>query len=71
MVFGFAMPIPLGKRQSMSIGWNIQFQYSVATNITYLETYPPILSKSARSKRSNQLSDRAVVYQTLENILSE
>lgn len=66
------MPIEIGRRQSLSIGWNFQFIYQVATNITQLETYPPILSsKSLKSKRSFPISDRATIYKALENILNK
>lgn len=60
----------LGSKQSMAVGWNLQYQYSEAQNVTQLETYPPIVSRS-REKRdqSHSLSDRAIAYIGIESVL--
>lgn len=66
------MPIPLGIKQSMAIGWNLQWQYPCATNITQLQSYPPVVGKS-RDKRNieneDRPSDRALAYKGFEDIL--
>lgn len=58
----------MGSKQSMACGWNFQFQYGVATNITDLQVYPPIISKS-RERRSNYISDRRLAYLSVENMI--
>lgn len=64
------IPIKLGSRQSMAIGWNFQAQYNVPTNISQLIQFPPDYSKKSISKRELATSDRAVVYTALEEILN-
>lgn len=57
----------------MAIGWNFQAQYSVPTNITQLEQYPPDYdTRRLVNKRElpDTQSDRLVVYQALEQILN-
>lgn len=67
-MIAIAIPVKLGSKQSMACGWNLQFQYAEATNITQLQVYPPIIAKS-RERRSNYISDRRLAYLTIENMI--
>lgn len=69
LVVGIGIPVPLGMRQSMAIGWNFQFQYAEATNASQLHTYPPIIGKSVQ-KRDLHVNDRALAYQGIEALLN-
>ncbi|KAJ8950574.1 hypothetical protein NQ318_015707 [Aromia moschata] len=69
LVLGFGTPVKLGSKQSMAVGWNFQFQYPEATNITQLQVYPPVVSSRAREKREMQESDRSLFYMAVEGIL--
>lgn len=68
MVIGIGIPIKLGTKQSMAVGWNFQAQYALPQNITYLEQYPPDYDRSI-SKRETTVSDRRVLYDAVEGIL--
>lgn len=70
LVLGIAIPVKLGSRQSMAIGWNFQYQYSEAQNASQIETYPPIVSRS-RDKRDQKdiWNDRALAYLAIESML--
>lgn len=70
LVIGIAIPVKLGSRQSMAIGWNFQYQYAEAQNASQIETYPPIVSRS-RDKRdqTSTKSDRALAYLGIESML--
>ncbi|KAJ8977384.1 hypothetical protein NQ317_001985 [Molorchus minor] len=70
LVLGFGIPVKLGTKQSMAVGWNFQFQYADPTNITALRDYPPVVSSRSREKREIQKSDRSLFYKGLENILN-
>lgn len=70
IVISFGIPIKLGSKQSLAWGWNLQFQYATPTNITELEEYPPIISRS-RSKREQFTSDRALAYLGIETIMNK
>ncbi|KAJ3666006.1 hypothetical protein Zmor_001466 [Zophobas morio] len=69
IVFGFAMPIPLGLKQSMAWGWNLQFQYVAPQYTNNTSIYPPIVGRS-REKRDNFVSDRSLAYSGIEAILN-
>lgn len=71
MVIGVGIPVKIGLKQSMAIGWNFQAQYGVPTNITELEQYPPnYVNRRLIGKRELSSSDRTIVYKTLEEILN-
>lgn len=73
LVIGIGIPVKLGSRQSMAVGWNFQFQYATAQNVTQLETYPPIVSAArSRDKREERrpISDREVAYSGVESLLN-
>ncbi|XP_018573081.1 uncharacterized protein LOC108912356 [Anoplophora glabripennis] len=70
IVFGLAIPVKLGPMQTIGMGWNFQFQYTEPTNITQLQTYPPVVSARSRDKREMQESDRALFYSGLEGVLN-
>ncbi|CAH0553692.1 unnamed protein product [Brassicogethes aeneus] len=70
IVISVGLPVMLGIKQSMAIGWNLQWQYPCATNITQLEqSYPPVVGRHSREKRDNRPSDRLLAYRGFENIL--
>lgn len=70
LVIGIGIPVKLGSKQSMAVGWNFQFQYSEAQNTTYVETYPPIVSRSRDKRDENYpVSDRAMAYLGVESIM--
>lgn len=72
LVIGIGIPVKLGSRQSMAIGWNFQYQYATAQNVTQLETYPPIISSRSRDKREERgpISDRELAYSGVESLLN-
>lgn len=69
-MIGIAIPVKLGSRQSMAIGWNFQYQYTEAQNASQVETYPPIVSRS-RDKRdeTSVKNDRELAYLAIESML--
>lgn len=72
LVIGIGIPIKLGTKQSLAVGWNFQAQYNLPTNITQLQEFPPdyVNSKSI-SKRESPAGDRMVIYTALEEILNK
>lgn len=71
MVIGIGVPVKLGSRQSLAIGWNFQAQYNVPRNISELQQYPPnYVNGRDISKRESPVSERVVVYHALEEILN-
>ncbi|CAG9857822.1 unnamed protein product [Phyllotreta striolata] len=73
IVIGIGTPVKLGTKQSMAIGWNLQMQYNVPTNVSQITNYPPVYTKKKRSDdRSDETtpaSDRAMFYRALEEVL--
>uniref|UniRef100_A0A6P7G1X2 Uncharacterized protein LOC114336716 n=1 Tax=Diabrotica virgifera virgifera TaxID=50390 RepID=A0A6P7G1X2_DIAVI len=69
IVIGIGIPVKLGSKQSMAIGWNLQMQYAVAQNITQLQSYPPMYSgKRSVDFPPDAKSDRVIFYTAFEEL---
>nr|XP_022900565.1 uncharacterized protein LOC111413724 [Onthophagus taurus] len=74
IVVGVSWPVPLGLKQSMACALNLQFQYPQAQNITQLQTWPPIITRSQEKRsleKGDRISDRMAAYLGLESILDK
>ncbi|XP_017774919.1 PREDICTED: uncharacterized protein LOC108561480 [Nicrophorus vespilloides] len=71
LIIGLAIPVKLGKKQSLGIGWNLQFQYGLPTKSSeVIKSYPPIISKEAkRSVDEDVPSQRELLYVAIESML--
>ncbi|CAG9853914.1 unnamed protein product [Phyllotreta striolata] len=73
LVLGLAIPVKLGSKQSMGFSWNMQIQYSQATNVSQYLTYPPTYTgKRSTDYKSYEVvlkNDRAQFYELLEETL--
>ncbi|KAG5878630.1 hypothetical protein JTB14_030693 [Gonioctena quinquepunctata] len=68
IVIGIGTPVKLGMKQSMAIGWNLQMQYALPTNVTQVENYPP--TYTGRRKREVEECDRSLIYRGVEDVLN-